>query len=151
MTKSESLKPEECQERSNRSAYSNWEYVLWTLICAADPERKRGRKTDINWAKYQARKLASSVASRGPKWLNEATNALVYPQQRINQISEFASELGSMDEWRRSSCTISVLSSTLIELMSSTDKDDALLPDMFETLGILAYVQGRIAQVIESA
>lgn len=151
MTNSEPLKREAEQERSDKNLPSHWDCALWSFICAANPERKRWRKPDILWAKHHARILASAVASYGPKSLDERFLTTLDREEGTDRLRDFASDLGTVDEWRVSSRRISHVSSKLIGLMHSTHKDDALFPHMFETLGILAYVQARIAEALERA
>jgi hypothetical protein len=151
MNKSESQTSGEGQNCVDQSMVSQWDSAHWAFICATNPQRARWRKTDIPYAKYHAKRITALLAMRGPRSFDEPAARSLEPVYGTDEMTEFDSQLGSPEEWRHSSWCLSQLSDTWLGLMSTMDKDDPLFPDMYETLGILAYAQARIAQALLKA
>lgn len=148
MTKPDTLKSGASETRAEHSVITRYMSALWAFICVADPERKRWRKSDIAYAKYHARNIASILATRGPKALDEPTSTLVEPADDVAQQPDSTTESASAKEWRYASRCVSQLSTKLVELMVTMDNDDPLFPDLFEALGILTYTRATVAKML---
>lgn len=149
MTSSSLGKRLEEHQRNFPQVSSYWVSAAHAFVRLGRPDRKVYLKTDLSHAKHLAGRIAGLLASEGPKSVDEP---VAWPcdktEQSPNEVTAFAGELASTEEWRDAARCVSQLSAILLSLMFSTDEGDANIPTMFETLGILAYIEARIGRVL---
>lgn len=149
MARSNSSKSEEDQASSRWVRPTLGQYVMIVLNRTFDPARKQFWRTDVEFARYVIGNMATVLASRGPKSLDDYSPSNSTPADSADQVPALDRSVGCVAEWKDSLAYVSQLTALGVTLLCSTDEQDPSFSDLLAIVDLLSCVQRRIVEVLD--